>query len=364
MTSKSSQVMLIAAALCVAAGMTGAGLAADRVANAEETDTVKATAAETKKIVFLAGRPSHGWGAHEHYAGCKLLADALDASGLPVETVVYKHQWPDNPQEALADADAIIMYTDGGARHPVIKHQDEYDKLISSGVGLMCLHFGVEVPKGPTGEHFRKWIGGYYETAWSCNPMWDLESELKKDHPVTRGVKSFKVHDEWYFNMRFTDDRSKVIDLLQGTPGQKVRNGPYVYPRGPYEHIQKGSGPETVMWGIERADGGRGVGFTGGHYHHNWADDGQRKIVLNAIAWIAKVEVPENGVESKTPTEADLEANQDFPKPEKRKKSGLAPKRDVRAAAAASATRVPIAIEYLTLVYDQPAQGPCPCGRH
>ena len=33
--------------------------------------------AEKKKVVFLAGGPSHGFGAHDHLAGCNLLANKL-----------------------------------------------------------------------------------------------------------------------------------------------------------------------------------------------------------------------------------------------------------------------------------------------
>ena len=47
-------------------------------------------------------------------------------------------------------------------------------------------------------------------------------------------------------------------------------------------------------------DGGRGFGFTGGHVHWNWKIDDQRKLMLNTIAWIAKLEVPSDGVPSKT----------------------------------------------------------------
>ena len=42
-----------------------------------------------------------------------------------------------------------------------------------------------------------------------------------------------------------------------------------------------------MMWVYERPDGGRGFGFTGGHFHANWANDDQRKLVLNAILWLA-----------------------------------------------------------------------------
>ena len=57
----------------------------------------------------------------------------------------------------------------------------------------------------------------------------------------------------------------------------------------------------------------RGFGFTGAHYHANWGNDDFRKLVLNAILWIAKVEVPAGCVESR-PTPSDLTANLE-PKP-------------------------------------------------
>jgi type 1 glutamine amidotransferase len=72
----------------------------------------------------------------------------------------------------------------------------------------------------------------------------------------------------------------------------------------------KGGEPQIVAWACERPDGGRGFGFTGGHYHRNWGNDDVRRLVLNAILWTAKVEVPATGVESKV-SEADLKRNLD-----------------------------------------------------
>ena len=74
---------------------------------------------------------------------------------------------------------------------------------------------------------------------------------------------------------------------------------------------------QHTAWAYERADGGRGFGFTGGHFHRNWADDNFRKLVLNAICWASQIEVPEGGVPSQTPTPEELDANQDEPKPTK-----------------------------------------------
>jgi hypothetical protein len=64
--------------------------------------------------------------------------------------------------------------------------------------------------------------------------------------------------------------------------------------------------PQHLAGTVDRLNGGRGFGFTGGHFQKNWADDSFRRIVLNAVVWIAKGIVPEGGITSTTPTETDL----------------------------------------------------------
>ena len=87
-----------------------------------------------KKIAFMAGRPSHGYGSHEHYAGCKLLAAAIQQALPDYETVVYQNGWPEDPK-AFDDADVVVMYCDGGGRHPVNQHLEQLDKLGNAKVG-------------------------------------------------------------------------------------------------------------------------------------------------------------------------------------------------------------------------------------
>ena len=127
-------------------------------------------------------------------------------------------------------------------------------------------------------------------------------------------MKPFGKRDEWYFNMRWTPDaatRTRITPILVATPSDEVRKGPYVSPAGPYPHIVADSGKaETMMWVTERSDGGRGFGFTGGHTHRNWGDPNQRRILLNALLWIAKIDVPVGGVVDSI-TEADLALNLD-----------------------------------------------------
>ena len=269
---------------------------------------------------------------HEFNAGVQLLAKCLKKVD-ELETVVVLNGWPKD-ESVLKDADAIVFYMDGGRRHEIVQNGGERMKLVDQwtkkGVGVGCMHFGVEVVADQAGEEFRRWIGGHYENMHSCNPIWEPHFSSFPKHPITRGVQPFGVKDEWYFNMRFlgniagnkaeTLGEVKFTPILVAAPSDDVRNGPYVYPRGPYQHIQAAKGrAEAMMWSIERPDGGRGFGFTGGHFHDNWGNDDYRKTVLNAMVWLAGAEVPAEGVASKI-TQEDLDANLDPKKPRRKKK--------------------------------------------
>lgn len=272
-----------------------------------------ATADGKKKIVFIAGGPSHGYANHEHYAGCALLAKCLNESKLPVETVVYKG-WP-KEENALDGAAAIVIFSDGGGGHPMMKHLDEVEKLMKKGVGLACIHYAVEIPKGPAGDQLKNWTGGYFETFWSVNPHWKGEFKEFPKHPVANGVKPFFMEDEWYYHMRFVDNMEGVTPILSAVPPESTRReGNDAH--GANEHVRARKGmAEHVSWVRQRPNGGRGFGFTGGHFHWSWACDSFRTVVLNGIVWTAGLEVPAGGVPSKTPTLDELLANQDKPQP-------------------------------------------------
>lgn len=276
-----------------------------------------------KRIVLIAGKPSHPPGMHEFRAGCLLFQKAL--SSVPGITVqVYDNGWPSrtvdgaraDDNSAFENADAVLIYADGGKGHPAIQGDrlKVIDALAARGAGLGFAHYGVEVPVGPPGDTMHRLIGGFYEDRFSVNPMWKPNFDRLPGHPVTRGIGPFATHDEWYFNMRWTPDpavRARITPILVATPSDEVRKGPYVYPKGPYDHVIADSGKaETMMWVYERPDGGRGFGFTGGHTHANWGDVNQRRIVLNALLWLARVDVPARGVED-TITPSDLTMNLD-----------------------------------------------------
>ena len=251
-----------------------------------------------RKIVLLAGPNSHGLGEHEFEAGVGALRSCLDK----VPGVVAAHHfkgWPVDPT-AFDNADAVFIYADGGGGNPAVQGERlaRLDALAKQGVGLGFAHYAVEVPKDHGGPEFKRWIGGYYEGGWSANPVWKASYASLPEHAVTRGVKPFSTTDEWYFNMRFREDATGVLPILQDKPSDDTRSHPYSG-SGPYPHIVAMDGrTETMMWVVDNPGANRGFGFTGGHYHKNWADPDQRRLVLNALLWIAHAEVPAGGVVS------------------------------------------------------------------
>ncbi|GDY18430.1 hypothetical protein LBMAG55_17530 [Verrucomicrobiota bacterium] len=258
-------------------------------------------------IVFLAGGRSHGPGEHEFKAGSELLAKAInEQSGLGLKAVVVSG-WPKD-ETILDGIKCLVIYADGTS--VVGKGWAKVDELAKKGTGIVFMHYAVH-PDAKDGEkYYRPWIGGAFETGWSVNPHWVADLKALPNHPVARGVNGLvQAYDEFYYNMRFPAERSKVLDLVTAVP---TRENVKKYINLWNEHGVDGLGKvQTLMWGIERADGGRGVGFSGGHNHRNWAIDGFRTLALNAIVWAAKVEVPATGVKSTPVTEDELNANLD-----------------------------------------------------
>jgi hypothetical protein len=138
-------------------------------------------------------------------------------------------------------------------------------------------------------------------------------------------VKPFKINDEWYYHMRFVEGMKGVTPILTATPPDQTRGKPGVSnDHGGNPEVQKHKGePEHMMWAYERPDGGLGFGFTGAHFHKNWGEENFRKVVLNALLWIAKADVPPDGVSCPL-TKAQLAENWD-PKGQGKRNPDLEP---------------------------------------
>src|SRR5262249_43689130 len=116
----------------------------------------KQGAAPKKKVLFLAGGPSHGFGAHDHLSGCSLLAKTLEQA-MGYETKVIYKDWPKD-LGAYEGVDCVVMYSDGGGGHPVNGIVETMEQVAKRGTGIVCIHYAVEIPKGKVGDDFLNWI--------------------------------------------------------------------------------------------------------------------------------------------------------------------------------------------------------------
>lgn len=245
---------------------------------------------QPKHVVFLAGRDSHGTGEHEHRAGIERLDKALRQTNPGISTTLVYGGWPSD-ESVLEDIDALVMYCDGGPFHPINKNVGLFQRLVANGVGVVALHYCVETTKGSeSASAMLAATGGYFETDWSVNPHWKAHYTTLPEHPVTAGVVPFALLDEWYFNMRFTQNLNRIKPLLRAIPPPETmarEDGPH----SGNEHVRKlvaAKIPQITAWAYERPGGGRGFGFTGGHFHANWENDNVRGLVVNAIEWVAQ----------------------------------------------------------------------------
>ncbi|MDA0840146.1 MAG: ThuA domain-containing protein [Planctomycetota bacterium] len=249
---------------------------------------------EVKKIVFISDAGTHGGrGNHEFMAGALIIARALNAHYPNVHAVTHSTKgWPKD----LSHADAIIVGLNHGGR---AAKDEQIAEAVKRGAGYMAIHYGVEVNKGDQGNNYLQWMGGYFETLWSVNPWWTPDFKEFPVHPVTRGIKPFSLRDEWYYHMRFVDGMEGVTPILSELPPTNTIGGDG--PRSGNPTIRKAVADgekQHLAWAYVRPDGGRGFGFTGMHAHNNMGNDSFRTILINAAAWVSKLEIPEGGIPS------------------------------------------------------------------
>lgn len=246
-------------------------------------------------ILFIAGPKSHGPGEHDFVAGCAVLAAGLNGSGLPVRATVVPG-WPADAD--VARADTLVLYGDGLGDHVARDQVAALRRHVAAGKGLVVLHFALEPDPGELADLLLAAVGGRFEADRSVNPVWTMSNPLLVPHAVTRGVAPFTLDDEWYFFLQFRPGATPVLQALPPVTALG-QDGPRSGNAAVRAALARGE-PQTLAWVVENA-GARAFGFTGGHYHRNWADDRFRTLVLNGIAWSAGLEIPPDGITSATP---------------------------------------------------------------
>lgn len=248
-----------------------------------------------KKIVLIGGKKSHGPGEHDFPNGIPMLASFLKASPAfaDADILSYTGGWPAD-LSVLDGASTIVCYFDGVQEKPEPFNNPErierLQKIMDAGTGLVCLHQASTVPPDNESIPLNNWLGA------RRNGMWDRTTEevtlrpFTPEHPISNGVGEFTYTDEFYPTLIFSQDM-KITPILRTevTPSFGDKKKQAANPPKKGEH--------TLAWACERATGGgRSFGFTGCHYVEGLNIPAVRQLVVNAIAWTAKIEVPKSGI--------------------------------------------------------------------
>jgi hypothetical protein len=261
-------------------GSTPAGSGSNFVGDAAGDDDVSVNAPNAGAIVLIGDAPSHGKREHEYRAGTILLKTMLEETpGVVARTLP---SFPDSPL-LLSGARAIILMAGGAEAHPLLvgKRAELLDaQLKRTNVGYAAIHFST-YPLEPLTPRVLQWAGGAFGPA-SVYAEWDASFDTLPDHPITHGVPPFSLRDEIYYQLLFANDAGAGADAGGVTPILRA--------------LQPTSNKvETVAWTWEREGGGRSFSYTGMHFHDRWLMDPIRRLIVNAILWVAGYDVPEAG---------------------------------------------------------------------
>ena len=233
-----------------------------------------------RRVLLCGQRPDgHPAATHEYVAGLAILSRQLQRiERVEVRTVLADEPWSDGP-ELLESADCAVLFlaegaawvSAGEARLAALR------KLAQRRGGLVCLHWAMGSRTAEPVEAFVDLFGG-------CHGGPDrkykfLETTLRPagdPHPITRGVAATRLDDEFYYRLKFPEDRKGWSSVLEAD----------------IDGV-----PETVGWAWQRPDGGRSFGFSGLHRHANWGDQSLRRSVVQGIVWTLDREIPSDGLD-------------------------------------------------------------------
>jgi Trehalose utilisation len=236
-------------------------------------------AASPKRILLLGQSPDdHPAQTHEYMAGVRLIAELLKrVPDLEVTVVRADDPWKEGP--ALLDRmDAAVLYLAEGASWIArdARRQQAFARLASRGGGITALHWALGTKEAKPIEAYLQLLGGCHGGPDRKYQIVDAGVQVvDPEFPITLGIQDFRVHEEFYYRLKFVKPQGSVHPLLR---------------------VPIDGNPETVAWCWERPGGGRSFGFTGLHYHDNWRLEAYRRLITQGIVWTLGRPIPKTGL--------------------------------------------------------------------
>jgi trehalose utilization protein len=232
-----------------------------------------------KKVLLLGQKRDHPPESHEYMPGLRVLAKSLEKTpGLDLTILPADEPWPEGPQ-LLDQADGVVLFLGEGGRwiQNDPKRLEAVQRLAARGGAIVAVHWAIGAKDAKYIEPHRSLIGGVHGGPDRRYVILEEEEEVRvvgRRHPVAAGIEDFRLRDEFYYQLKFTD-KGTIHPILQVTLEGNA---------------------ETVAWAYERPDGGRSFGFAGMHYHDNWRLEPCRRLIAQGLLWTLKRPIPENGL--------------------------------------------------------------------
>jgi type 1 glutamine amidotransferase len=253
--------------------------------------------ARSKRIAIIVGPSKHPPGTHEVAASGRLVQHCLkNVSNLPGIEADIHYEWPQD-DSAFDSVSSLVFF---GDYFPPMRMPDsegilsKLSILMQRGCGIVCIHYATGLTASDVaddGSHpLLGWMGGYFAT--KCKHHQSVAKVFPEatitpaatGHEVMRGWREFTLNDEPYIENYFGPDNNQpAANVITFATSLLPPEAPKL---------------QTVAWGVERNDGGRGFAIVMPHFYRNWKDEDLRRFVLNGILWSAKIEVPEGGAKT------------------------------------------------------------------
>lgn len=214
-------------------------------------------------LVLIDGTDIH----HDLFGAALTLQSIGLAAGVRTGRGVGMQRFVD-PREETANVDAYVLYTAGGAFGP--DQQAALADAVAGGKGLLALHASCVLDE-ETDRTMIELLGCRYLSHGPGHHEGTYEVHVDGDHPVTNGVTTFTLFDEYYeIGIPNNGISNLGIQVLAWRDAPGGRTEPVLYVR---EH------------GL-----GRVCYFALGHDMRAWGQPMFQRIARQAIRWVSKAD--------------------------------------------------------------------------
>jgi type 1 glutamine amidotransferase len=224
------------------------------------------TAADGRlRVLILSGQNNHDWRATTP----KLRSILTNTARFEVDITDH----PENGNRSSFDSYDVLLsnwntFGSGGTKEWPAATREAFLQFVRSGKGLVVVHAGGS--SFPDWQEYQDLIGGTWGAGTGHGPVHEFQVRITQpDHPITRGLSSFKITDELWHRMA---TRTNKVVLATAFSARD---------RG-------GSGADEPVAFITRFGQGRCFNLVLGHDVKAMEADGFQTLLVRGTEWAAR----------------------------------------------------------------------------